>query len=51
MYTSVRGPVHGSLFEKDKLLFSFTLAATIFGYKGTLDPTEYRFLLTAGLYT
>jgi dynein heavy chain len=38
-----------SLFEKDKLLFSFTLAATIFGYKGTLDPTEYRFLLTGGL--
>ena len=38
-----------SLFEKDKLLFSFTLAATIFGYKGSLDPAEYRFLLTGGL--
>ena len=38
-----------SLFEKDKLLFSFTLAATIFTYKGTLDPGEYRFLLTGGL--
>ena len=38
-----------SLFEKDKLLFSFTLAATIFTYKGTLDAGEYRFLLTGGL--
>ena len=38
-----------SLFEKDKLLFSFTLTATIFGYKGSLDPAEYRFLLTGGL--
>ena len=38
-----------SLFEKDKLLFSFTLAATIFGYRGELDYTEYRFLLTGGL--
>ena len=38
-----------SLFEKDKLLFSFTLAATIFSYKGSLDSTEYRFLLTGGL--
>ena len=38
-----------SLFEKDKLLFSFTLAATSFTYKGTLDAGEYRFLLTGGL--
>ncbi|KAK3261161.1 hypothetical protein CYMTET_29916, partial [Cymbomonas tetramitiformis] len=38
-----------SLFEKDKLLFSVTLAVTIGVYQGKLDPAEFRFLLTGGI--
>ena len=35
-----------SLFEKDKLMFSFLLAARIAEGAGQLDMTEWRFLLT-----
>jgi dynein heavy chain len=38
-----------SLFEKDKLLFSFTLAGTIFQYKKEMDPAEFRFVITGGV--
>ena len=38
-----------SLFEKDKLLFSFTLAGTIFQYKKEMDPVEFRFVITGGV--
>jgi dynein heavy chain len=35
-----------SLFEKDKLLFSFLMCMKIMEEQGTLDPTEARFLMT-----
>jgi len=38
-----------SLFEKDKLLFAFTLSSTISVYKSEMDPDEFRFLLTGGV--
>jgi dynein heavy chain len=38
-----------SLFEKDKLLFSFLLCTRIFGAKGEIDSAEWMFLLTGGL--
>lgn len=38
-----------SLFEKDKLLFAFLLAARILGSHGQLASDEWMFLLTGGL--
>jgi hypothetical protein len=38
-----------SLFEKDKLMFAFLLAARIMGSHGQLEPEEWMFLLTGGL--
>jgi len=39
-----------SLFEKDKLLFSFMLGYTLFSnVDGTIDPGHWRFLLTGGV--
>lgn len=37
-----------SLFEKDKLLFSFTLCLKMLELRGELDAKELRFLLTGG---
>jgi dynein heavy chain len=37
-----------SLFEKDKLLFSFLMCLKIMEEKGELDVTEARFLMTGG---
>ena len=38
-----------SLFEKDKLLFSFTLCIAILRGAGNIDNEEYNFLLTGGV--
>ena len=38
-----------SLFEKDKLLFSFLLAIRLMEFRNELDQEAYRFLLTGGL--
>lgn len=37
-----------SLFEKDRLLFSFNLALKFMEHRNELDPTELRFLITGG---
>lgn len=38
-----------SLFEKDKLMFSFTLCTKLMMYQKQLDEKEYMFLLTGGV--
>ena len=38
-----------SLFEKDKLLFAFGVAAGLQVDNGKMDPAELRFLLTGGI--
>jgi dynein heavy chain, axonemal len=38
-----------SLFERDKLLFSFLLTSRVLDARGQLDPQEWSFLLTGGL--
>ncbi|XP_064606960.1 dynein axonemal heavy chain 12-like isoform X2 [Liolophura sinensis] len=38
-----------SLFEKDKLLFSFILCSNIMSAKGDMDMQEYMFFLTGGI--
>ena len=38
-----------SLFEKDKLLFSFVLCASLLISRGELDQNEYMFFLTGGV--
>ena len=38
-----------SLFEKDRLLFAFTLCLKFFEFRGTLDKAAVRFFMTGGL--
>jgi len=38
-----------SLFEKDKLLFSFTMCIKLIEFMGNLNEVEYKFFLTGGI--
>ena len=38
-----------SLFEKDKLLFSFLMSVTILKYQNKMDMAQFRFLMTGGV--
>ena len=38
-----------SLFERDKLLFAFSLTVSILTARGEVDPAAFRFLLTGGV--
>lgn len=38
-----------SLFEKDRLLFAFTLNLKFMEYEGVLDSEQLRFLMTGGV--
>jgi dynein heavy chain len=43
---SVYTNVCRSLFEKDKLLFSFVLTTSILESKGQIDPSEYQYFIS-----
>jgi len=38
-----------SLFEKDKIIFSFLLTCKLNEMRGDLDQEEFRFFLTGGI--
>jgi dynein heavy chain len=46
---SLYSNVGRSLFEKDKLLFSFLLCIAILRGQNKIDPEEWRFLVTGGV--